>query len=364
MATTTPNYGWSVPTSSDLVKNGATDIETLGDSVDASLWNSGYGQAGKNKIINGDFSVWQRGTSFTNPANNSYTADRWRYARSTADATSLTISQQTFTPGTAPVAGYEGRYFMRSTLTTAGTMTVPRVSQLIENVRTFAGQTVTLSFWAKADSNRTLITYWQQYFGASGSANVTSANTSFSITSSWARYSVTYNIDSVAGKTIDDAGNITSLSFNFRQALTDGTYLDLWGVQVEYGSKATPFQTASGNSPQAELAMCQRYYWRTTVNAAQRIICAVGYANSSTVAVANFSNPVPMRAVAASVDSSNLSFQNYANTLYTMSAVTLDSPTETVSSIYATIAGATAGHVGRIVTSTTLASFIGFSAEL
>jgi hypothetical protein len=37
MATTTPNFGWTVPTSSDLVKNGATAIETLGDSVDASF---------------------------------------------------------------------------------------------------------------------------------------------------------------------------------------------------------------------------------------------------------------------------------------------------------------------------------------
>lgn len=37
MATTTPNYGWSVPTSTDLVKDGATAIETLGDSVDATV---------------------------------------------------------------------------------------------------------------------------------------------------------------------------------------------------------------------------------------------------------------------------------------------------------------------------------------
>ena len=37
MATTTPQYGWSVPTSSDLVKNGATAIETLGDSIDAQF---------------------------------------------------------------------------------------------------------------------------------------------------------------------------------------------------------------------------------------------------------------------------------------------------------------------------------------
>ena len=37
MATTTPNFGWTVPTSSDLVKDGAVAIETLGDAVDASL---------------------------------------------------------------------------------------------------------------------------------------------------------------------------------------------------------------------------------------------------------------------------------------------------------------------------------------
>jgi hypothetical protein len=37
MATTTPNYGWTVPTSGDLVKDGATAIETLGDAIDASM---------------------------------------------------------------------------------------------------------------------------------------------------------------------------------------------------------------------------------------------------------------------------------------------------------------------------------------
>jgi hypothetical protein len=37
MATTTPNYGWTVPTSTDLVEDGATAIETLGDAIDASM---------------------------------------------------------------------------------------------------------------------------------------------------------------------------------------------------------------------------------------------------------------------------------------------------------------------------------------
>jgi hypothetical protein len=47
MATTTPNFGWSVPTSSDLVKNGAVAIETLGDSIDASLVDLKGGTTGQ-----------------------------------------------------------------------------------------------------------------------------------------------------------------------------------------------------------------------------------------------------------------------------------------------------------------------------
>jgi hypothetical protein len=39
MATTTPNYGWDVPTSTDYVKDGAVAIETLGDDIDASLFS-------------------------------------------------------------------------------------------------------------------------------------------------------------------------------------------------------------------------------------------------------------------------------------------------------------------------------------
>jgi hypothetical protein len=40
MATTTPNYGWDVPTSSDYVKLGAVAIETLGDDIDSTLYTA------------------------------------------------------------------------------------------------------------------------------------------------------------------------------------------------------------------------------------------------------------------------------------------------------------------------------------
>lgn len=52
MATTTPNYGWDVPTSTDYVKDGATAIETLGDDIDATLYsiNGGTGSTGLHLI--------------------------------------------------------------------------------------------------------------------------------------------------------------------------------------------------------------------------------------------------------------------------------------------------------------------------
>jgi hypothetical protein len=61
MATTTPNFGWPVPTSTDLVKDGATAIESLGDSIDASLLDLKGGSSGqvlaKNSNTDMDF-IW------------------------------------------------------------------------------------------------------------------------------------------------------------------------------------------------------------------------------------------------------------------------------------------------------------------
>jgi hypothetical protein len=61
MATTTPNFGWPVPTSTDLVKDGATAIEGLGDAIDASLLDLKGGTSGqvlaKNSGTDMDF-VW------------------------------------------------------------------------------------------------------------------------------------------------------------------------------------------------------------------------------------------------------------------------------------------------------------------
>jgi len=224
--------------------------------------------AGKNKIINGDFGVNQRGFTSTTTSG-TYGFDRWAIA----DNTTVTYSAQTFTPGTAPVAGYEGTNFARMATTTdssAGEYAI--FQQKIEDVRTYAGQTVTFSFWAKASSGtpKVGVELWQT-FGSGGSFSTGAAGQSVTISTSWTRYSVTIANPSVSGKTIG-AGSFTEANlwctagstFNTRSGSVGNqtATIDFWGVQLEAGSVATAFQTATGTI-QGELAACQRYFCKT-----------------------------------------------------------------------------------------------------
>jgi hypothetical protein len=203
--------------------------------------------AGKNKIINGAFDFWQRGTSFSTAG--AFTADRWTFA----GGTSNTLTQQTFTPGAAPVAGYEGTYFARYTLTTAGDF---NVSQPVENVRTLAGQTVTLSFWTKTSSASSIDNiYLIQDFGSGGSTIVVTSVTGLATTTGWTRHTYTATLPSIAGKTIGTNHKLT-VRLDINEAFT-GTW-DIWGVQLEAGSVATPFSRAAGTYA-GELEACQRY---------------------------------------------------------------------------------------------------------
>lgn len=240
--------------------------------------------AGKNKIINGDFGIWQRGTTTTSVGY--FTADRW-YCGTDATAT---FSRQVHTPGAAPVAGYEGQYFMRLAKNAGGSYIDMR--QYVENVRTLAGQTVTLSFWARCGSGtESLEPYYSQDFGSGGSAGVSNSVTAQTITTSWARYSFTFTLPSISGKTIG-ANSFTLIyaarSINSSSART----IDVWGVQLEAGSTATAFQTATG-SLAGELAACQRYY--QIVGDTIYEIMDGGYMANGNVTYKSWIYAVPMR---------------------------------------------------------------------
>lgn len=238
-----------------------------------------YGNRQQNKIINGDFDINQRGLTSTGQTTPGYGFDRW--LSSTGGDGTVTYQAQTFTPGTAPVAGYEAANYARiitSGQTTAAAQSV--LQQSIEDVRTLAGQTVTVSFWAKAASGTPKIAVeLSQYFGTIGgstSGTSTQYNNYFgqvTLSTSWQRYTVTGTVASILGKTIGTDANSSSLKLNLWTSagsnfntrinslgIQSNTF-DFWGVQVEPGTVATAFRTATG-SKQGELAACQRYYQR------------------------------------------------------------------------------------------------------
>lgn len=209
-----------------------------------------------NAIINGAFDIWQRGTSFSNPSTNSFTADRYYIVHDGSGAT-RTISQQTFTPGTAPVAGYEGQFFYRYNQSVAGSGgTYASIVHKVEDVRTYAGQTVTFSFWAKADSARTVGVYWTQMFGSGGSSQVDVNFGNASVTTSWTRFTLTAALPALTGKTVGTGSN---LQLQFVLPINTTQTIDIWGLQLEAGSTATAFKRNASNI-QSELAACQRYY--------------------------------------------------------------------------------------------------------
>jgi hypothetical protein len=284
------------------------DGETLvaDSSTSTGLRYTSNFAAGKNKVINGDFFINQRGFTTTTTSNTAV-VDRFRILL-TAAAGSVTTSVEQFTPGTAPVAGYEAKQYVR--IITAGQAASTDRALFsyygIEDVRTFAGQTVTLSFWAKAATGTPSIALdFAQNFGTGGSpstsiAGIGAAKTA--ITTSWARYSFTVAIPSISGKTIGTDPNTSTLqfglwvsagsSFDSRTATlgVQNNTFDIWGVQLEAGSVATSFQTATGTI-QGELAACQRYYWRETGQG----YYGAGYCNSTTIADSIVPFPVIMR---------------------------------------------------------------------
>jgi hypothetical protein len=368
-----PQYSWPEPDNSSLVKNGAQDIRALGDAIDTSVWNVGYGQAGKNKIINGDFALNQR--AFTSTTSNGvYTFDRFQ--TSASDGTS-TFSAQTFTLGAAPVSGYEGKNFINvqsASQTAASART--RMDQKIESVRTLAGQTATISFWAKAATGTPKVAVEiVQYFGTGGSpsANVNTVAGQVTLSTSWARYSVTVAVPSLSGKTTGTANDdflqlalwtSAGTDFNSRTGSLgiQSATISLWGVQVEYGSKATPFQTASGNSIQGELAMCQRYYYQSASTVAYTPY-GVGLWISGTTFQALVKLPVSMRIIPTLATSNALAANGSA--LSALTSVSVIAAQSSVDNAYVSATGTgTANYPAFLINNNTSGGYLGLTAEL
>lgn len=223
-------------------------------------------QALKNKLINGNFDFWWRGTNFAPAANETKTADRWKVQQA---GTTINVSQQAFVFGQTSVPN-NPKYFARcATTTSAGAGNFALFAQVIENVTTCAGQQVTISFWAKADANRNVGIELGQSFGSGGapSAFTSTPVGAAALTPLWQKFVFTITVPSVAGKVVGTSGTDGLLLYFWLDAGSSfaarasnigqqsGTF-DIAQVQLEVGATASAFDL---RHPSVELAFCKRF---------------------------------------------------------------------------------------------------------
>lgn len=208
-------------------------------------------------IINGNFDVWQRGTSIAMTAANAYSADRW-YCETATAGTDKTISREDGT-------GVNGSYYCARVKMVSDVDELLTFSQALESQDSikFRGQKVTLSFYARGGAefvadNATLVSKIvtgkgtdQKVLAFTTSADGVSQNNT--LTTSWQKFTCT--------TTAAIASDITQIgvSFAFTHAGSGTTtnYFEITQVQLCAGDVALPFMPKSFEE---ELRACQRYY--------------------------------------------------------------------------------------------------------
>ena len=277
----------------------------------------------RNRIINGNMGVFQRGTTAVTVTAEYGPADRWR-----TDVVGDTFSttQGSFVSGDTLYDTGSAQYFTQIAVTSvANTANYCTWQQQIEDVRVLAGQTVTVSFWAKAASGTPSIAVEiVQVFGTGGSpsANVTGTGQAQALTTTWTKYSKTFTVPSINSKTIGTDPNTSATVINFwldagatynTRANSIGQVSKTVGiaqVQTEVGSVATTFEQRPYG---LELALCQRYYFRVGPGLGNGFTwpATSGWADSTTSAQLMMPFPAPMRIAPTALEQSGTA-ANYA----------------------------------------------------
>jgi hypothetical protein len=322
--------------------------------------------AGTNKVLNSDFSIWQRGTSVAATAagaGSGYTADRFQaYVDGTMAGT---ISRQT--------SGMDDFDYCARVQRTAGNTGLTRyyLAQAIETAQTqnLRGKIVTLSFWARKGANYSSASdalRVQIEYSTSANTNAfisptgTVGQTTFTLTTSWQRFSLTATI----------GATYLSLApqFSYAPSGTAGAndYYEISGIQLQAGSVATSFQTATGTI-QGELAACQRYYERITADNTYGFFGnAIG--SSTTLAIASVPFKVTKRVIPTAIDTSAVgTFQlDDGASGFTATALAINAvfPNTQFGSVNITSSGMTQYRPSFLVAKNSTTAYIGFTSEL
>jgi hypothetical protein len=372
MATTTPNFGWPVPTSGDLVKNGATAIEALGDAIDASLVDLEGGTTGQvlAKASNADMDFAWVAQDDSNAIQNSIVDAKGDLISATANDTparlavgnngeTLVADSSTSTglrysaiPGANLLAngsfdiwqrGTSGftsnqsysadRWFtfssttyniaqetsiiptgatnsLRVTITGAGGYANLQYAMEQSEVEKLAGQTVTFSVYLRANA-----TYAGGSFNMSIQSNTTGNTQTGGTWTTVSGASTSHTPSTSAFTRVSVTGtvptNAKGLAFYIGQnvGLGNGSIYYVALAKVEIGSTPTTWSRLGGTI-QGELAACQRYYYRTNASQLYENF-GIGSATATTTGNATVRLPVTMRTNPTAPEWSNLTFTNF-----------------------------------------------------
>jgi hypothetical protein len=304
-----------------------------GAVLEATFWNSNvrdntlllYAQSQypyRNLLYNGAMQIAQRGTSTASITTSGYyTADRWSLGLGFLGTWTQSVEND------APT-GSGLRKSLKMLCTTADASPAAGdtcvVEQKLEGFDvqriakgTTSAQTLTLSFWVKANVTGT---YIAELYDADNTRQISK---SYTITASgtWEKKELTFPADTtgvfdndngqslsviwwLASGSTYTSGTLNSSAWNTavnanravgqtNLASTSSQYWQVTGVQLEVGSVATPFESLPYGD---ELARCQRYFYR--INGDQTFSTfGIGYMSSATDAQVGIQLPVTMRSV-------------------------------------------------------------------
>ena len=253
--------------------------------------NSGQLAGLRNRLINGGFTVAQRGTTGAAPTLG-YLADRW-YSTSTGVA-------PTYTVGTGSFTGYEKPGVL--TITGIASNTTISVWQRIESINCadMAGKTIAMSYWCYQSTGGAVTCTTSLYYAnvadtfSSNTLISTSAGTSVP-DSTWTRVTATFSVPAAAV-----TGLVVGMWAN-GNAILAGKQLSFANAQLELGSVATIFEQ---RPYPLELALCLRYCY------AYRGYNFAGYNTAASGNIQTVSFPVVMRAAPSVTKVGSHTFSN------------------------------------------------------
>jgi hypothetical protein len=353
-------------TPSNLTVGSNGSVLTADSSTSSGLRYTSDRAGAKNGLINSAFDVSQRGATITGiSADNTYTADRWYVTR----GGTIDYALKNVAGGNNPPVSFDS-YAQYINQTAANPfMSLAQTLETKDSIRFADSGAATLSFYARATANTSKSKSIKAAIGYNTTADTkmntfvgsTTFTTSFGTAATdWTFCTLTVGIPSTA-KTVgayflqDPSGGL---------AVGDG--FEITGVQLERQAVATAFQRNSGTI-QAELAACQRYYFRNTVASPTGVFNTVfNSAFSTTHSYLIIQPPVTLRTGTTAVDFSALRL-NDGVLSYPITALTLGLSPSSSSAILldATVAsGLTQYRPYFLQANADANAYIAFSAEL